>query len=220
MLLGLYVIGYLSAIGSVAGRMVCGWICPFGLIQEIIHKIPTKKFQKIPEPLKYFKYLVLTLLVFAFPVVLTDKMGYGLPWFCRIACPAGTLEAGIPHILTNPQLRSGIGHIFFGKLGIMMIFLVWSVFTSRPFCRTTCPLGAFYSLFNRISAFRLVHIKENCVRCEECYRKCPMGVKFFESPNDLNCIRCLRCMKDACKYGAITYEVVGIKDSSRYMSSR
>ncbi len=218
---GLYILGLLSMVGAVFGRMICGWVCPFGLFQEALYKIPTKKVNYIPNALNYVKYVILALFVLILPIAALDRSGYGLPWFCRCICPAGTLEAGIPQVLLNPYLKKAISSVFFLKLAILALFLVWSILTSRPFCRTTCPLGAIYSFFNKISIFRLVHIEENCTGCGECYRGCPMGVKFFESPNDLNCIRCLKCMNELCKYGAISYELVGIRSpASKYMSSR
>ena len=45
---GLYVIGFLGAVGSLVGRMPCGWLCPFGFLQELLYKIKTKKF-RIPN---------------------------------------------------------------------------------------------------------------------------------------------------------------------------
>ena len=92
---GLYVIGSLAAVGSLVGRIPCGWLCPFGLIQEIVHKIPSRKFQ-IPKFLTYMKYIVLLVMVILLPLLILDEFGGGEPWFCKWICPAGTLEAGIP----------------------------------------------------------------------------------------------------------------------------
>ena len=39
-----YVLGFLVLFGAVLGRFVCGWLCPFGLVQDLLHKIPL--FQK------------------------------------------------------------------------------------------------------------------------------------------------------------------------------
>jgi len=86
------------------------------------------------------------------------------------------------------------------------------VFSSRPFCRVACPLGAIYSLFNKHSIFRMIHDPEKCTRCMECHKNCPMGVKFYESRNDIDCVRCLKCMNESCKFGAISYEITGFKE--------
>lgn len=205
---GFYVIGALGLTGSFSGRMPCGWLCPFGFIQELIHKIPSRKFG-IPRVLSYLKYIILILFVFLLPLFITDESGYGITWFCKFICPAGTLEAGIPMLFLKEELRSLIGMLFYNKLFILGLFLIWMVFCSRPFCRTACPLGAIYSLFNKYSVFKMTHDPDKCTRCEACHRNCPMGVKFYESHDDIDCIRCLRCMNESCRFGAISYEIAG-----------
>jgi polyferredoxin len=207
--LGLYVLGFLGVIGSLVGRMPCAWLCPFGLIQELIHKIPSPKFE-IPRPLNYGKYLVLALFVFILPMAVVDGFGYGMTWFCKFICPAGTLEAGIPMMLLKPELRGLVGGLFWSKLMLLGLFFLWMVFSRRPFCRTCCPLGAIYALFNRISVFRMVHHPDRCTRCDACYRGCPMGVRFYEDPNQADCIRCLRCLQTSCRFEAISYELAGV----------
>lgn len=206
---GLYVLGSMGVLGGIFGRMPCGWVCPFGLLQELIHKLPTNK-RTIPYFLTYGKYVVLLLLVVLLPLLVTDGFGYGIPWFCKYMCPAGTLEAGITLIILQPALLSSIGFLFFNKLIILVFYSYFSVLSNRAFCRTSCPLGAFYSLFRRVSLIRLHFDSTRCIRCGECHRLCPMEVKFFETPDDPNCISCLACMNKACKYGAISLRIAGI----------
>lgn len=206
--LGLYVIGFLGMLGSLVGRMPCAWLCPFGLLQEIVHKIPSPKFE-IPHPLTYGKYAMLALFVFLLPLVVVDEFGYGLTWFCQFVCPAGTLEAGLPLMGLKPELRSLIGTLFFSKLTILVAVVIWMVVARRPFCRVLCPLGAIYSLFNRHSLFRMIYIPENCTHCRTCYRDCPMGVRFYEGANQKDCIRCLKCLQTSCRFGAIGYSLGG-----------
>lgn len=43
-----YIIGFLMIIGTTIGRFVCGWLCPFGLVQDFLYRIPSKKIKKIP----------------------------------------------------------------------------------------------------------------------------------------------------------------------------
>jgi polyferredoxin len=207
--LGLYVVGWLGLIGSIVGRMPCAWLCPFGLFQELMHKIPSPKFA-VPRALTYLKYVFLALFVIIFPLWLVDDYGYGLTWFCRYVCPAGTLEAGLPMLALKPELRGLVGWLFYNKLAILVLFLVWMVLSRRPFCRTTCPLGAIYALFNKYSLFRMVHHPDRCTHCQACYQGCPMGIKFYEGANQTDCIRCLKCMQQSCKFDAISYEIVGL----------
>ena len=157
----------------------------------------------------YFKYMFLALFVVILPLAVSDEFGYGMTWFCKYVCPAGTLEAGLPMMLLKPELREVIGWLFYSKVIILIGFLVWMVVSRRPFCRVACPLGAIYSFFNRYSVFRLTYDPERCTHCQSCYHGCPMGVKFYEGSNQKDCIRCLKCLQQSCKFGAISYEVAG-----------
>lgn len=191
----LAVIGGLALIGLLLGRMSCGWLCPFGLLQDLLYKIQSPKVQ-VPQVLGYFKYIVLVVLVLAIPFLT------GAPWFSRL-CPQGTLTAGIPWVLINPRdpvtgqaIIGAVGGLFALKLLILGGFLVWFVAAKRPFCRTTCPLGAILSLFNGISLVRL-QVAHSCRGCGRCQTLCPVDHRVSESPNSGECVRCLACT--ACK---------------------
>ena len=205
---GTFVVGTMGLLGAAFGRFICGWACPFGLFQEWLHKIPSPKFP-VPKLLTWLKYGFLALFVIILPLVVVDEFGLGAPWFCKYVCPAGTLEAGIPMILLQPELRATIGWLYWNKIALLLFFLGWSVVSSRPFCRTTCPLGAFYALFNRHRLIKLRFNAQNCTRCGACHRVCPMGINFNETPDSGECISCLKCMTQACNYGAISVEVAG-----------
>ena len=201
-----YVLGFLMAFGTLFGRLVCGWMCPFGLVQELLHKIPfPKKRRNLPghRVLVYLKYLVLVLFVIALPLGVRDRFGLGKPWFCALICPSGTLFAGIPLLVKNPAMRQTLGGLFALKLSLLLLFLLLSVLTYRPFCKYVCPLGAFYGCFNRVSVSRMRVDPEKCTRCGACRAACGMDVKVWESPNHAECIRCGAC-KAACPAGAIT----------------
>lgn len=198
-----YVVGTIGLIATATGRMTCGWLCPFGLIQELLYKIPCGEKREVYKILTYFKYFMLIAFVFLFPLLLTNDWGMGKPWFCKYVCPAGTLEAGLPILLLQPDLRTTLGYLFYNKLFWMIVFLLWSVFTSRPFCKTTCPLGAFYGMFNKFSLFKLDLIESRCTDCGKCAHVCPMGIQFNRSIGSAECIMCMRCMREGCEFGAI-----------------
>ncbi len=206
---GAFVVGFLGSVGMLAGRFPCGWLCPFGFLQEMMYKIRSPKI-RIPKILDYLKYVILLFFVIILPLTVLDAYGYGSTWFCKYICPAGTLEAGLPLMWMDPSLRHLIGFVFYNKLTILILFLVLMVLSRRPFCRTVCPLGAIYSLFNKFSIVRMRFVEENCVRCNQCLRDCPMELKFYEGANQLNCIRCFKCYTDSCRYGAIRLEVTGV----------
>lgn len=200
--LSFYVWGFLLAIGVMLGRFICGWICPFGLIQELMNKIPTKKF-KLPKPFTYIKYVVLVLFVMVLPVAVTNYMGVGKPAFCEFICPSGTLLGGIPMMLTHPELRSTVGRLFALKVTILIMIIVGCIFIFRFFCKTICPLGAIYGLLNKISIYHLEVNKDACVNCGKCSRVCKMDVDPVKCPNSAECIRCGAC-KAACPKDAIS----------------
>lgn len=207
---GSFVIGSMGMLGAVFGRFICGWACPFGFIQELLHKIPSKKFS-IPTSLTYGKYLFLLFFVIILPLIIVDDFGLGKPWFCKYICPAGTLEAGIPMLILQPDLRSTVGWLYLNKITIMIGFIVWSVLSSRPFCRTTCPLGAFYALFSRYQLIKLKLHKDNCTSCGACHKVCPVDIRFNETPDSCECVNCMRCMTEACQFDAISVELAGFE---------
>lgn len=201
--LGLYVVGFLGAVGSFAGRLTCGWACPFGWLQELMYKLPGKKI-RLPRFLALGKFLFLAVMVFLLPLLVIDEYGIGQTWFCKWVCPDGTLVAGLPLILLNPDLRSIVGFMFKWKLAILVLFLALMTVSKRPFCRAVCPLGAFLGLFNKASLFRMAVDDEKCTLCNRCQKACPVDIKIYASANSPSCIRCLKCV-DSCAYGAISY---------------
>jgi len=204
--ISLYVLGLMGIFGILFGRFICGWLCPFGFIQDLLHKIPSPKFKvpvKLNGTLKYFKYVVLSVFVVLLPLLLVDQLGLSSPYFCKYICPAGTLEGGIPLTLINRGLRAALGFLFIWKLVILLIVIVLSLLIYRPFCRYICPLGAFYALFNPFSYYGYKLDKEKCTGCGVCQNSCRLGLNPGETPNNPECIRCGECLK-SCPQGAIT----------------
>lgn len=200
-----YVAGFFLFFGAIFGRFVCGWLCPFGLVQDLLYKIPfPKKLRKLPGDrwLKYLKYFILVGFVIVLPLTVLDIVGQGQPWFCKYICPSGTLFAGIPLISANPALQAGLGWLFNWKMGILVVLLFLSVLVYRPFCRYLCPLGAIYGLFNPIAFHRFEIDSNKCIRCGKCQRTCKLDIPVYEQPNSPECIRCGDCRK-ACPTGAI-----------------
>jgi polyferredoxin len=188
-----YVVGFLLAVGVFLGRFVCGFICPFGLFQELLHKIPFPKL-KLWKGFLSIKYFILIVFVILLPVIATNYMGMGKPAFCQYICPAGTLEGGIPLLSTHPELRQTIGSLFTLKITILVLTLLGCLFVYRFFCKTLCPLGVIYGLLNKISIYHLDVNKHQCVNCGKCSKVCKMDVDPLKSPNSVECIRCRECV--------------------------
>lgn len=191
-----YVVGLLILIGVLLGRVVCGFLCPFGWFQELIHKIPTKKFStKRLHFLTYLKYAILVVFVIVLPMTVVNEVGLGDPFFCKYICPAGILEGGIPLSLVNESIRASLGELFTWKSCILLGIIVLSVFFYRPFCKWICPLGAFYALFNKISLYSFQVDQDKCTSCGACSHVCKMDVDIFRTPNHAECIRCGDCIR-------------------------
>ena len=190
---GFYVAGFLLAVGIILGRAVCGFLCPFGLFQELIYKIPSPKC-KLWKPLRFVKYAVLVIFVLILPVADTNYAGSGKPAFCQYICPAGTFEGALPLLATHPELRAAAGHLFTLKALILAVVLVTSVFVCRFFCKLLCPLGAIYGLLNKLSMFHVEVDHEKCVSCGKCQTVCPMDIDPVRQAKSAECIRCLACV--------------------------
>lgn len=200
-----YVIGFLMIVGATLGRFVCGWLCPFGLVQDLLYQIPfVKKIKKVPfdRQLRYLKYVIFAVFVVGMPLLLTGYAGYGNPWFCKLICPSGTLLGGIPLVAKNPGLQKTIGLLFGWKVTVLVLVVVLSMMIYRPFCKYLCPLGAVYGVFNKFSLYRYEIDKEKCTKCGLCAKKCDMGIKVYEQPNSAECIRCGKCI-GSCPKSAI-----------------
>lgn len=202
-LFGSYVVGTIGLIATSTGRITCGWLCPFGLIQELLYKIPIGPKRDVYPLLRYIRWVMLIGFVFLFPLFITNDWGMGIPWFCKYVCPAGTLEAGLPMLILQPDFRATLGYLFYNKLFWMFVFIIWSIYSSRPFCKTSCPLGAFYGMFNKFSLIRLDLIESRCTDCGKCAQVCPMGIQFNKVVGSTECIMCMRCMREGCEFGAI-----------------
>ena len=200
-----YVGGILLLYGIMLGRMICGWLCPFGLVQELAYKIKTPKLKKSPVTrlLSFFKYAVLVFFVLIVPIMYAFR-NTPLPAFCKYICPAGTLEGGIGLLsnAVNESYFSMLGPLFTWKFMLMVSIIVGSIFIFRLFCRFICPLGAFYGLFNKISFFGIKVDNSKCTHCGLCHSKCKVDIK---CPGDAECISCGECV-EVCPTKAIHWK--------------
>lgn len=194
-----YIVGLLLFFGAVLGRAVCGFLCPFGFLQELLNKIPgvpKRNHFRLDRPLRRLKYAVLVLLVVVLPLL------YPLtPFFCKYLCPSGTL-AGILLAARDSMVRAQLGGIFLWKLFVLLWVVAACLVIYRPFCKYLCPLGAIYGLFNRFALYRTHLDTDKCIHCGACAAACRMCVDPSKTPNSAECIRCGDCAR-ACPAGAL-----------------
>lgn len=197
-----YIAGFIMLVGLLLGRVVCGFLCPFGLLQELLYKIPTPKIKKSPvtRALSKLKYAVLAVFVILLPLWYAFAKGMPLPAFCKYICPAGTLEGGIPLVILREEYRGVIGLLFGWKTLLCAAILILCVFLYRAFCRFLCPLGAIYSLFAKIALIAVRVDKSACTNCGKCLRECKMDVKEVGDGECIHCGQCISCCPQNCIY--------------------
>lgn len=189
-----YVGGILLLYCILFGRFICGWLCPFGLIQELLYKIKTPKLKKGPVTriLSYLKYVILVFFVIIVPITYAFR-DTPMPAFCKYICPAGTIEGGLALLSNkvNASYFAMLGPIFTWKFLLMVSILTACIFVFRLFCRFICPLGALYGLFNKISVFGVRVDNSKCINCNLCVNHCKMDVLHV---GDQECISCGECI--------------------------
>ncbi|MBR2183011.1 MAG: 4Fe-4S binding protein [Acidaminococcaceae bacterium] len=182
------------------GRFICGWLCPFGLLQDLLDKIPVPKIKKSEwtQRLSYLKYVVLALCVIVIPLGFSMG-GRRIMAFCQYVCPNMPFSNFLMTLSMGGSIRSYM--IFNYRFAILAIVLVFAVIMFRPFCRFICPLGAIYGFFNKIALLSVKVDATKCVHCNACMRICKMDTK---TVGDHECISCGDC-KAVCKFDAIHF---------------
>ncbi|MCE5187003.1 MAG: 4Fe-4S binding protein [Planctomycetaceae bacterium] len=189
-------IGTLVLVGALLGSLICGWVCPFGFLQDLAARVPTPRLT-IPRWMGWGRYVVLLGTVVAIPLFFGE--GHAL-FICRI-CPAGGIEKAVPDMVAAGITGQPIPWVNPIKGAIIVAFVASIFFTIRPWCRVLCPLGAIFAFFNRFSVFSMQLNEGHCTKCGRCSTLCSYGVEPHLDPNGLNCIRCLECTK--CGPGAL-----------------
>ena len=190
-------LGMVLLLGIILGRLLCGWVCPFGFLQDLLHKIPSPKF-RLPAWSSGLKYVVLVFLVLGFPYVLGEHTRYS---FCRV-CPAAALQVALPD-----WVRAGFPVetvAFWMRISILAGVIALAVACSRSFCKALCPIGAILGPLNYLSFWRVKTPPENCLSCRKCDRVCAMDgapsrriARGIPPSRSQDCILCYEC-RDAC----------------------
>ena len=212
--------------GALIGRILCGWACPLGLIQDILAAGRVKKTNissKTHKSLINVKYVILGLtLLTSILLSLAQFSDRGrmyreiLGSFAKAPftslSPSDTLFAVIPRLLVLSFYLgfdySLITPLLVTRIMVLIAVLFLAAHVPRAWCRYLCPQGAFSALISRFSLLGLKREPVRCVRtkCHICEDVCPMNVPILSLPRDKftdpECIYCLRCVA-ACPTKAI-----------------
>jgi len=177
----------------VGNKIICGWACPFGALQELIYSIPIlKKIKKKKLPFIFTNTIraciFIVMLLFLFGIV-------------------GGRRGFVIYHYINPFNLFNLDFEAFSILLTVIIVLLASFIAYRPFCQFICPFGLVSWIAERFSVFRVRIDKEKCTQCRACIKACPLEaakglVEGKRLPADcFSCARCLNvCPTDAIKY--------------------
>ena len=163
-----FAIGTVLLIGVLVGRLFCGWVCPFGFLTDMLHKIPSPKFN-MPGWTAYIKYGVLGAGVIGLPFVFGESTNWS---FCRV-CPASAVQVTVPNLILGAYGEIGLGTVV--KLAVLAGVLVLAIMSSRSFCKVFCPIGAMLAPLNYVSFWVVKPPHPACADCAKCDRACPSG---------------------------------------------
>ena len=167
--------------------LFCGWICPFGALQEILFKIRSLLLRNdlsiefswfITNKLKYIKYFIfIFLMLVSFKSITQAEMLIDIEPFKTV------WVIGI------------FNRSFFVSLYTILLLLI-ALFTYRFFCRFICPLGGFLSLLSFIILFRIKR-RTTCTVCKICRIKCnSRAIDNFGFVDSKECFGCLSCINN------------------------
>jgi ferredoxin-type protein NapH len=198
-----FALGTVLLVGVLLGRLLCGWVCPFGLVQDLLHQIPVPKIT-LPDWTAHLKYLVLLFLVFLFPFFLGEQTWFS---FCRI-CPAAALQVSIPGLFSGGGTSLSLATLV--RFGFLSLVVVLAIVNQRSFCKVLCPIGALLAPLNYVSFWRVKPPRQTCLDCLKCDNACPMSIQpstriqnHIPANRDLDCIVCHDCQA-ACPPGAVS----------------
>jgi len=216
-------------VGVLVGKSLCGWVCPFGFIQDLVGFARRKKMGLSPrthETMLYIKYAILGIALLITVTFSAAKVAgvsgsyegalgiFAEAPFSTLS-PAETLFAVLPRIVqdftSSADVLSGISSLpalFWVQISVMIGVLVFAAYVPRGWCRYFCPHGAIMAFLNRFSFIGLRREPFKCAKggCRRCVEVCPTRVPILDLPwekfSDPECIYCLKCV-DACENKAI-----------------
>jgi ferredoxin len=190
---------FFAVLAVIGNKLICGWACPFGALQELAFSLPMLrklKQRKIPfavtNGVRCTLFVVVLLLLFG---VVGGQKGLVVYHFVN------------PFNLFNLDIET----VSVGLTIVVVVALSFGAY--RPFCQLICPFGLLSWLLERVSVFRVRIDRERCTECGSCIRACPLEAAKGRVAGKLfpaDCFSCARCLR-ACPEDAVGYGLVGRK---------
>ena len=190
---------FFAALAVIGNKLICGWACPFGALQELIYSLPflrKLKQRKIPfavsNTIRIALFVVMLLLLFG---IVGGQQGFSIYHFIN------------PFNLFNLDIETA------SVAATILAALVVSFGFYRPFCQLICPFGLLSWVLERLSVFRVKIDRNRCTECGACIRACPLDAAKGRVAGKLlpaDCFSCARCL-NVCPEDAIRYGPVGKK---------
>ena len=185
------------------GNFFCGWVCPFGTIQEITGDIGNMIFKKklkmptaVQKYIQYSRYILFGILILGvIDFILMPLNAYGtfLAYFMGTGQRALTITALI----------------------IMILYLIIALLFERPFCNYFCTEAAKYGVLSLARIFSIKRNENSCINCKLCDKACPMNISVSEHDHIRNgqCINCMKCIEkcpvpNTLKYKKVKYNFI------------
>lgn len=179
----------------IAGAFYCGWVCPFGMIQDVFGKIGSILFKnKLRMPAAIQKYLIYMryVLMGLFLILAANQIWNFSVYDSRIVFFRLTALKAVETT----------------AIVIMLLFIMAGMVFDRPFCNYFCPEGARYGIISLVRIFSIRRNKESCISCTKCDRVCPMQIKISDKENlrSPHCINCFQCISNCPVKGTLNLE--------------
>lgn len=192
----LLVLALFCLLAIIGTKAVCGWVCPYGALQELLFKLPLLAAWKKKHKLPFWPANAVRLGLFAL-------CSAGLAWNLF-----GLKQQGraIYHVV-NPF---NLFELHFAALPVALYIaatLVLSLFFYRPHCYCVCPFGLATWLLEKISVFKIRINRQACTGCGACIRACPgaaMKGLYENAVFPADCFSCGECLR-VCSADALTY---------------